>query len=434
MQAFIKKQQSLESAYENLKNMVNAKTGVVSWVRQLPTPYAKNAFHIYVAKHPVVSAIKSYNSLLQNESSTSSAIGETPGMAKMLATCEAFERWSCVNQGDEKSITARYGDIASEAIHPAVLHGFSDEQYKNREQTNRIHPSGGGYIPEPLPADKEVRWCPVFDLVNKTRKYVLKASCFYGYNDQGVYYAIADSRGVAAGPSKEFCAWRAMLELIETDAGAIWNANQLSRPAIDIESFSNPYFQQLVDVHNDLGREVWALDISMDIEGIVVVAVISCDRKTGNVIKGFGTHPHAHKALEKALMECCQMLPNVVSPNGAPIDRKKNPALEASIEQAVHFSPSPYLKVKTSTDYPSEAVIKTIYELVQALQKQGITPLFQNVSRPEIGLCVMRVFAPGMRSWFPRTREGRLYDVPLRLKLKPQRLTENALFDIPIEI
>ncbi|MEM8486541.1 MAG: YcaO-like family protein [Bacteroidota bacterium] len=438
MQAIFKKQQSLDTAYQNLSPFVNPHTGIVEWVRPLDTPYAKDAFSIYIAKHPLSNTINSYRDLLSHSATSSSAIAETPDMAKKLALCEAFERWSCVNQGNEVAIRASIRSLGKQAISPAELHCISERQYENRLTINEQEQTGGGYVPERLPDDEEVLWCPVFDLVNKIWKYALKSSCFFGYNDNGHHYALADSRGVAAGPDREFCVWQALLELIETDAGAIWNANRLLCPEVDIASFEDDYLLTLLNVHNDLGRDVWAMDISMDIAGVTVMVVISCDRSTGRIIKGFGTHPVATKALKKAIMECCQMLPNVMRVekergNTPKAEHTLKPAPAIYVDSSQHFRPSPTKKTRTAHDYPSEPGVRTIYDLVCALQQQGITPYMQNVSRPEINFCVMRVFAPGMRPWFPRTRSGRLYDVPVRLNLQTERLREKDLFHIPIE-
>lgn len=440
MNPIIRKQLSLETAYHLLADQINPFTGVVEWVRQLPTPYAKDAFAIYIAKHPLSRSVNSLAGLIRQTANTSSAIGKTPRMAKILSICEAFERWSCVSQGNEKAIRATYAALESEAIHPALLHGFSEKQYAGRIKNNKVYRTGGGYIPEQLPDDKEVLWCPVYDVVNKQTRYVLKASAYFGHSDDGHHYVLADSRGVAAGPSREFCVWQGMLELIETDAGAIWNANAIQRPAVDIGSFDDPYLNTLVKIHSGLGRSLWALDISMDIAGIVVMAAISCDLETGTIITGFGTHPVAAKALEKALMECCQMLPNAVQPatNAKQLPGRVNQWIDKTrqihVEASPHFRPAPDLVPRTAACYPSEPEIRTIHQLTKALQKVGITPLIQDVSRPELQLCVMRVFAPGMRSWFRRKGPGRLYDVPVQLSLRDTPLTEDTLFDEPVEL
>ncbi len=428
----------LATTYHRVKHHVNAKTGIIPWIKEIPTDYAGDLFHIYQAKHPIFAKNDALFRLLRNLESTSSAIACTRAEAMMLAICEAMERWTYVTQGNEFSLCYSYNQLKGKAVLPALLHGYSKMQYDNRVQNNKKHPSGGGYIPEPLDLDLEVQWCPVFDLVNQEWKFVLKSSCYYGYSDNKRVFSVADSRGVSAGPNKAFCIWNGLLELIETDAGAIWNANRIQCPAVDIESFNNPFFDKIVDLHNRLGRELWAIDISMDIDGVVVIAVISHDQNTNSVVKGFGSHPLPASALEKALMECCQMLPNVIEDTPADEQKEHRPAFRPRPNRReekclTHFKPNYDLPRLHCGDYPNTPPIQTNRQLITALSQAGVTPMIHDATRPELGLHVLKVLAPGMRSWFDRRAGGRIHEVPLKLGLRTQPLAEHELNDAPVE-
>ncbi|MFK7848821.1 MAG: YcaO-like family protein [Rhodothermales bacterium] len=425
LSSFLDSQLSLESAYERVKHNVDDKTGIIPWVKELPTPYANGTFHISLAKHPILSDFHSLNGLLENLKASSSAIAPSARLAKILSICEALERWTCVSQGGEYSHVFSYNEIRERAFSPKDLHCISDMQYQKREETNVLYPSGGGFIPEPLDPNKQLQWCPVFDVLNNEWKYVLKSSCYFGHHDKGHVYSVADSRGVAAGPDKEFCIWHALLELIETDAGAIWNANRIQRPEVNIESFENPYLLQLKEVHENLGRDLWVLDVTMDIPGVVVLAAISRDRRSGNLIKGFGSHPSAANALKKALMECCQMLPNVIN--------EAHTTIQANEPTPLHFTPRHDTDVLNKDDFSSRLKAKTISDIIHALSAKNIQVLIQDVTRPEIGLHVVRVFGPGMRPWFDRRGPGRLYDVPVNMGIQLKKLQEKEITSKPIE-
>lgn len=437
---FIEAQSSLESSYERIKSQINPKTGVVPWIKSLPTPYAKGLFHIYLSKHPIRSKINSLPALRSVFRTSSSAMGRTSQEAMMLAACEALERWSCVNQGTEYAESHTYNEISDKAITPNVLHCISEQQYDNRASTNPKRANAGAYIPERLDPERKVLWSPAYDPVNKKWQYVLKSSSYFGHHDEGHVFSATDSRGVAAGPNLEFCTWRALLELIETDTGAIWNANRLVRPEVNIGSFDDPYLNQLVAVHHDLDREIWVLDISLDIRGIRVFICISRDKDTGNIIKGFGTHPIAHKALEKAIMECCQMLPNVMTPEVFNVDTNTiGLADEASSKPAPakatpsHFLPDHNRPKLTQEDYEHVEVVTSIDELIKELTEKKIRILLQDVTRPELGISVMRVFGVHMRSWFDRRSPGRLYTVPVSLGLRDEPITEDEVNPQTIE-
>ena len=53
-------------------------------------------------------------------------------------------------------------------------------------------------------------------------------------------------------------------------------------------------------------------------------------------------------------------------------------------------------------------------------------------TRPDVGLAVVKVFVPGLRHFWPRFGEGRLYDVPVRLGWLTHTLEETELNPVPI--
>ena len=421
---------SLAQTYANISRHVDAKTGIIPWVCLLPTPYASDAFYISVAKHSILAQIQTFEALRRNLGTASSAIGKGVQESHTLAICEALERWSTSIHGTEYAEHHTLRELQEQAVPPAVLHGFSERQYRNRHATR--HASGASFIPEPLDLDRPVAWCPVYSLTHNDWKYVLKSSCYFGWHDEGRIFSAADSRGVAAGPDREFCLRNGLLELIETDAGAIWNGNFLEKPEVDIASFEQHYFDQLVAVHNDLGRDLWALDITADIPGVTIMAAVSRDRRTDNVVLGFGAHPVASRALEKALMECCQMLPNVISPEGnvteGSIVRTMRDASSTNPDDLVpcpvHFLPSRSRGVRRREDYVRCARVETLQDLVRALARKGVEVLVQDLTRPSLGLVVMRVFGVHLRSWFDRRGPGRLYTVPVALGERTAPLAE----------
>lgn len=427
----------LQDSFDLVKPHVNPKTGIIPWTRLLPTPYAGDSFHICVAKHPIINEQSNINYLKANINSYSSAIGKTKDQAKMLAVFEGLERWSCVSQGGEYAELQSLNEISSDAVDPQKLHCISDTQYLNRSLSNKSNQSGGGFIPEPLDRTTKVLWCPVYDILNDRWKYVLKSSCYFGHNDQGHLFSVADSRGVAAGPNPEFCIWNGLLELIETDAGAIWNANRIICPEVEVKSFEDPFLMELIEIHNQLERDVWVLDITMDMKGVHTLATLSKDRKNGNIIKGFGTHPIAHHAIKKAIMECCQMLPNVTNLDGHDESLSSYKLMSSSSNTTKksipsHFLPDNTAKKINAIDYQNKTPISTLNDLFELIQARGLTPLIHDTSRPEIGLHTIRVLVPGMRSWFDRRAPGRLYTVPVNLGLRKAPELEENLYDIPV--
>jgi ribosomal protein S12 methylthiotransferase accessory factor len=48
-------------------------------------------------------------------------------------------------------------------------------------------------------------------------------------------------------------------------------------------------------------------------------------------------------------------------------------------------------------------------------KKLGLEMLVVDMTRPDIGLPVVKVIVPGLRHFWSRLAQGRLYDVPVRL-------------------
>ena len=58
----------------------------------------------------------------------------------------------------------------------------------------------------------------------------------------------ADSNGNAAGSSIEDAVLQGALELIERDAVALWWYNRSRLPAVDLDSFNDPWIEELREV------------------------------------------------------------------------------------------------------------------------------------------------------------------------------------------
>ncbi|MET5116207.1 YcaO-like family protein, partial [Burkholderia pseudomallei] len=69
----------------------------------------------------------------------------------------------------------------------------------------------------------------------------------------GAEYCVHNQNGCAAGACIEEAFLQGLLELVERDAVAIWWYNMLLRPAVDIESFGEPYFDALAADYPSLG-------------------------------------------------------------------------------------------------------------------------------------------------------------------------------------
>jgi len=132
--------------------------------------------------------------------------------------------------------------------------------------------------------------------------------CLRRTNDQvGLRPLSALSVGVAAGPTFDWAASRAILELIERDAASLWWMGGRRGKAIPL---SEPGMAETVRLSAALrqeasDREIWVLDITTDI-GIPVVVALSCDRDGRRLAYGLASRLSIGQAMHAALLELCQ--------------------------------------------------------------------------------------------------------------------------------
>jgi ribosomal protein S12 methylthiotransferase accessory factor len=120
--------------------------------------------------------------------------------------------------------------------------------------------------------------------------------------------AAALSTGVAAGTSFDDAAGRAILELIERDAAALWWHGAIhGRPMACEGAAMAEGTQVLRRLRDDNAmRASWLLDISSDL-GVPVVAALSFDRDGSDMACGLGAARTAATAARKAILELGQM-------------------------------------------------------------------------------------------------------------------------------
>ena len=215
------------------------------------------------------------------------------------------------------------------------------------------------------------------------------------------------SIGSAAGPSQEAAALHGLLELIERDAASLWwRGGQLGRsipPRHEAGIAAENLLRQLRHTA-PAPRRSWLLDITTDI-GVPCVAAVSCRADGSGFAFGLAARPRLEAAACSAVKEMCQLeLADAVvaakrSERGddalnaqdrahlrrAMINADQCMLLQAVAGRATHLSIS-----------ATEASV--IFELiVQRLEKLGIETFCLDLTRPTLGVPVVRVIAPGLQ-------------------------------------
>lgn len=413
-----------EVTFEKFKHHISPITGVV--------PYVRSYFPIQNA--PIFNQVSGNNLALQSKSrfwlnmhlrSANGGKGKTEIQAKVGALCEAIERYSVVYHGDNPGVMGSL-DSLENAIHPNECMLFSDKQLAERNEINGQASKFFAMVPVPFDRSKEMEWTKVYSLTDE--RFHLLPSCFcfaqYPALDETQLYSYPDSNGCAAGNTLGEAALQAVLELIERDAAAIWWYNEIERPWVKLDTVDNDYIKSVIKFYKKINRKIHVLDLTTDL-GVPVFVSISYNFRKGEkdrILYAFGAHVDAGIAIERSIIELNQLLPVVEHQNrSAFLSHDKD--LHHWLEN-ISIKDYPYLQngmgngISIQTYYPSGCnteIQDALQYCIEKFKKNNLQLMVLDVTQPDIGLPVVRLFAPGLRHFWRRLAPGRLYDVPVKM-------------------
>jgi ribosomal protein S12 methylthiotransferase accessory factor len=387
-------------------HLISPVTGVVKEVRRDDRGPAE--FHSFRAGRNHAAVAQGLTDAASRLRSESGGKGMTETDARVSALCEALERHCGTYQGDEPTVRASWHEVADRAVHPDAC-----QLYDPRQRA------------EPFDDEAAVDWTPVWSLTRRTSRLLPTALLYYDApRTPGLGRARADSNGNAGGSSIEDAVVQGFLEVVERDAVALWWYNRTRHPAVDLDSFAEPWITRIRELHASLHRQVWVLDVTADF-GIPTFAAVTrrTDKPCEDVLFGFGAHFDPTVALCRALAEMNQMMPAV-----ADVDRDggygtTDPRLlewwrGATVENHPYLTPAADVRPRARGDFsytPRADLRDDVAAIEEAVRKKGLELLVLDQTRPDIGLPVVKVIVPGMRHFWARLAPGRLFDVPVRL-------------------
>jgi len=240
---------------------------------------------------------------------------------------------------------------------------------------------------------------------------------------------LADSNGCAAGNTLEEAIVQGFLELVERDAYAIWWYNRLQRPAVELDSFHDPYLRHLKDQLAATGRRLWVLDVTSDLGIPSCVAVAHwVDGHREHMEFGSGAHFDARVAALRALTELNQFLSFELAgarkalsslDGSTPLRLRDHPFLRPSNKSAHERNPN--------SNFGRLDTAQQVRSCLSIARRHGLDFLVLDQTRPDIDVPVVRVIVPGLRHFYRRFAPGRLYDVPVKLGLRKRPLLESEL-------
>jgi bacteriocin biosynthesis cyclodehydratase domain-containing protein len=410
-------------------HLVSPITGVVDTLVRT-TPADDAVLHGYAARYNVAPEEGDPEVLQLGLRASTSGKGITDLQARASALGEALECYSSEYLGSEPRHQARFIDLASAAIHPNACMLFSDRQYQGRDAWNAACP---WYSAVPLPFDDRavMEWTPVWSLTRKEFRYLPTALCYF-FSPLGPLSepaCIPTVHGKGAAETIENAVLHALLELIERDHAALWWYNRVRRPALEWDSFDEPYLHRVVEYLREHQRDLWCLDLTADV-GIPVFAALS--RRQGqsaeHILLGLGAHLDARQALVSAVTELSQMFSGLerggtgeTLPQDVHGDSKvlRDWLRTATLANQPYLDPDDTVPPRRATDFSNwltDDVRDDVLACQVQLERLGLEVLVLDQTRQEVGIPVARVFVPGLQHyWSRRLAPGRLYDVPVRL-------------------
>jgi ribosomal protein S12 methylthiotransferase accessory factor len=367
--------------------------------------------------------------------------GITPVHARVSALCEAIERYSGNFHGDEERVSASLRELGEQAIHPNRYMLYHERQYADRSRWNPQH-APFQHVPAPFDERIDTDWTPVWSLTQQRHRYLPTAVLYYAAPVRhGQVFGLADSNGNAAGTSLEDAVLQGLLELVERDSVALWWYNRARVPAVDLDSFADPWIDELREVYANLGRSVWVLDVSSDFE---IPAMVAVSRRTGGepeeIMFGFGAHLDPRVALRRALTELNQLMPGVIGGRACGQYSRDDPDVEhwlrhATLASQPYLVPDPAETPRKPGDYnyaPCQDLLADITSIQRRVESLGMELLVLDQTRPDIGLPVAKVIVPGMRHFWARFGPGRLYEAPVALGRQTRPTPYEELNPIPM--
>ncbi|HLK45223.1 MAG TPA: TOMM precursor leader peptide-binding protein, partial [Acidimicrobiales bacterium] len=431
------------SMVERFLPQVSPISGVVTVLQ--PSALPVEGLHVFSAGQNIASMPVGMESAHLGLRSTSSGKGMSEIQAKASALGEAIERSSTMFHGDEPRRSATFLELGDEAIDPGSYLLFSDRQYLHRAIWN-LGASQFNEVFEPFRADATMDWSPLWSLSQQRTRWLPTRLIYFACPPtEGRWAAFADSNGCAAGTSLEDATLQGFCELIERDSVALWWYNRVRRPGIDLSTFDDPYVGTVLAAYERLGREVWALDLTSDL-GIPAVGAISrvADGPQEDILIAFGAHLDPKVALLRALGEMTQFIAGVhpTSVDGHELPRFDDPTFLRWCETAT-VANQPYLLPDASVapldgtrwqGLAADDLADDLRRCQETVEAAGLELLVVNLTRPDVGLPVVKVVVPGLRHFWPRYAPGRLYDLPVELGWCSTPTPEEELNPFPIFI
>jgi thiazole/oxazole-forming peptide maturase SagD family component len=223
------------------------------------------------------------------------------------------------------------------------------------------------------------------------------------------------SAGCAAGATLDNAKERAILELIERDAAALWwyGGRPPRTVAAAVHSAGDALLASLRQ--GDTLRQTTFLDITTDL-GIPVLAAISMDPDGRGLACGLGARRDPTKALAAAIRELCQM---ELSAPLATMKRQTRGASALNASDMRHLQRAAFVAAECHLLRPTagreqasqQPPLANLHALLARLRDKRIRLLTLDLTRNDITVPVLRAVSPDLQPFVPAPLAGRMASI-----------------------
>jgi len=332
--------------------------------------------------------------------------GATPVEARVSAMMEGLERYSS-EVLDRELRVSRFSDLAESelAIFPEEL-----------------------ILPPQADANAEIPWVAGWDLISDQETWVPANAVFHPLPQDYQSLFRTNTSGLASGNELEEAIFHGLAEVIERDAWALVEAARNTGPLIN--NLGDGLAKDLLEKFMRAEVDVYLHDITSDI-GIPTCAAVSDDVKLKDptlLTTGMGTHTSAGVAVLRALTEVAQS--RLTQIHGAredatSADFRKQIGYERTKRLNKHwFDASASEEFAQIRSNDSDDFLDDVRFMLERLESAGLgKAIVVDLTRPEIGVPVVRVIVPGLEmAAVDPERAGKRYRDARRSRLpRPER-------------
>jgi len=316
--------------------------------------------------------------------------GVTTMAARVSAIMEGLERYSAELQATDPLTTGKYPDMC--------------EEYEILDPAELI-------LPEDVGPDAAVPWTVGHEIISDDAGNLILEELFVPA--AAVYHPLPShfyslfrtgTNGIASGNTLEEAAFHALCEVIERDAWSLCEAGKTGgKLIVDIEDED---IAGLLNSFQEAGVFVLLRDITSDI-GLPTIVAVSDDVSLKDptlLCLGMGTHSSPKIAALRALTEVAQS-------RATQIHGARDDATIADVRKQIGYERTKRLNAKwfdeTDTvrfselkDLSADDFLDEIKNTAALLNRAGLqTVIVKDLTRPELGIPVVRVIVPGLESY-----------------------------------